>query len=139
MLRLDHIVVVIVRELRAQPVRRLGGAAMAERVRNDDEVFGGIERLILAEQLTRECRRQHAGGALRGAVQYEHRLSRRLADCRVGKADFGHGLAGMKFEVARDPLALLRRRIVGGQCGKGQRDERENGDEPGCSHDDPPH
>jgi hypothetical protein len=33
-------------------------------------------------------------------------------------AQLRHHLAGVEFEVARDPFSLLRRRIVGGERGE---------------------
>ena len=40
-----HVVVVVFRERRPQAVRRLAAAAGADRVGDDDEVLGGVERL----------------------------------------------------------------------------------------------
>ena len=52
------------------------------------------------------------------AVQHQHRLAGRLADRGVVQPQFRHGLAGVEFEIPRDPVALLRRRIVGRERGK---------------------
>ena len=54
--RLDHVVVVVFREFGAQAVGRLARFAVADRIRNDDEMLGRIERLARAEQLAAECR-----------------------------------------------------------------------------------
>ena len=61
-LRVDHVVIVVLRELGAQPVGRLGRFAVADRVGQDDEVFLRVERLARAEQFAGEGRRQHAAG-----------------------------------------------------------------------------
>ena len=71
----------------------------------------------------------------RGAVQHQHRLAGRFADRRVGEAQLGHHLAGVELEVARDPLALLRRRIVGRHGRERQHDEHQYGEKSCCSHD----
>ena len=83
-----------------------------------------------AEQLAGEGRRQHAGARAAGAVQDQHRLAGRLADRRVVQAQLGHHLAGVEAEVAGDPVALLRRRIVGGQRRK--REQRQRHDQRGA-------
>jgi len=77
-LRQHHVVVVVAREFRLQSVRWLRRFSGAERVRQDDEIFRGVERLTRAEQLTRESRCQHAARRARGAMQHEHRLAGRL-------------------------------------------------------------
>ena len=59
---------------------------MAERVRQDDVVLGGIERLAGAEQFAGERRRQHLGRRAAGAVQHQHGLAGGLADSRVVQA-----------------------------------------------------
>ena len=52
---------------------------------------------------------------LAGAVQHQHRLAGRLADGGVVQPQFRHGLAGVEAEILRDPVALFRRGIVGGE------------------------
>mgnify|MGYP003693920217 CR=1 FL=1 len=54
-LREDHVVVVVLREARAQAVRGLGGFTGADGVRQDEVVAAGVQRLPGTEELTREC------------------------------------------------------------------------------------
>ena len=87
-LRLDHVGVAVVRELRAQPVAGLGGFAVADAVGQHDEVLRRVERLARAEQLARELRPQELRAAAAGAVADEHRiahdaLARPSAACRA--------------------------------------------------------
>jgi hypothetical protein len=89
-------------------------------VGNDDVVFRRIEELAGAEQLTAEGRRQHAGGRAARAVEHQHRLAGGLADGSVVQPQLRHGLAGVEFEILCDPVALFRRGIVRGGCGKGR-------------------
>ena len=70
-LRHDHVVVVVTRELGAQPVRRLRRLSGADGVRQDDEILGRVERLARAEQLAGERRRQQVRASAAGAVQHE--------------------------------------------------------------------
>ena len=99
-LRVDHVVVVVLREVRAQPVGWLARLAGADRVGNDDVVAARVERLAGAEQLAREGRRQHARGRTRRAMQDQDRLAGRRADRHVVDAQLGQHLAGVEAEVA---------------------------------------
>ena len=112
-LRVDHVGVVVPGEFRFQAVGGLGRFAVADTVREDDEVPVGVERLAGPEQLSGEGRRQHAGRRARRAVQDQHGLAGGLADRRVVQAKLRHDLAGVELEIAGDPVALLRRRVVG--------------------------
>ena len=112
-LRRDHVGVVVEREFGAQPVGRLGRFPGADRVRQDDEIFRGVERLARRRTARRRRPRQETGAGASGAVQDQHRLAGRRADRRIVQPHFGHHLAGVEAEVLGDPVALLRRRIVG--------------------------
>ena len=108
-LGVDHVGVVVPGEFRLEAVGGPGRFAVADAVREDDVVLGGVERLAGPEQLAGEGGRQHAGRRARRAVQHQHRLAGGLADRRVVQAKLGHDLAGVELEIARDPVALLRR------------------------------
>jgi hypothetical protein len=68
MLQVDHVLGIVLREFHLEPVGGLRRAAVADRVRQDDEKLLGIERLPLAKQLASKSRRQHrvrrAGGTV---------------------------------------------------------------------------
>ncbi len=108
-LRLHHVIVVVAGKFRPHAVGGLGGFAVADPVRQHDEILGGVERFAWAEQLAGEARGQHAGAGAGGAVQDQNRLARRLADGAVVHAQLRHHLAGVEAEIARGPGALLRR------------------------------
>ena len=125
---LDHVVVVVLRELGAQAVGGLRRFAVADRVREDDVILRGVEGLALAEQLAAEGGAEHAGGGAGGAVQHQDGLSAGLADGGVGELQLGHDLAGVELEVARGPGAFLRRGEVGGQgCDRHQHQHQHGG------------
>jgi hypothetical protein len=104
---------------------------VAERVGNDDVVFFGIERLPGPEQFAGKSGRQHALTGTAGSMQNNNRNSVRLAYRPVMEAHLGQNLAGVEFEVARDPNSFLRCRIVGGTSGEraGYKDEKSSGSE----------
>jgi hypothetical protein len=100
---------------------------VAERVWNDDEIFFGIERLPRPEQFAGKGGRQHALSGTAGPMQNNNRNSVRLADRPVMEAHLGQNLAGVEFEVARDPIPFLRRRVVGGTGGERARHKDKKG------------
>jgi hypothetical protein len=111
-LRVDHVLVIVFRKRRLHAVGRLRRFSVADAVGNDDVVFRRIQRLAGAEQLAREARRQHARRRAARTVQHQHRLTGRLADGGIMKAQFRHRFAGVEFEIFCDPVALLRRGVV---------------------------
>src|SRR5262245_57504107 len=54
LLRRQHVLVAVLRELRAEAVARLARLPVADVVRKDDEVLRRVERLSRHEQLARE-------------------------------------------------------------------------------------
>jgi hypothetical protein len=108
MLSFDLVVIVVFRKPHPEPIGRLGRATMADRVRQDDEVPAGVERLAGAEQPPGEFPRQQPVAVAARAVQNEHRLAGALADRRIPNMEFGQDLAAMKFEIVRDPFAVPR-------------------------------
>ena len=112
-LTFHHVGVIVLRKLHPQAVGRLRRSAMADRVGQNDEIFARVERRAGAEQFAGELRREQAFGGAAGAVQDHDRLARRLADGGVVQAQLRHHLAGVKFEIPRDPIGFLRCRIIG--------------------------
>jgi hypothetical protein len=94
---------------------------MTERIGKDDEIFLGVERLSRPEQFAGKGRRQHAHSRTAGAMQNDNRNSFPFPDRPIVKADLGKNLAGMKAEVARNPVAFFRSGIV-----RGVRDKRDH-------------
>ena len=85
-LRVDHVVVVVSGEARAQAVRGLRGLPGADRVGKDDEVAAGVERLSGPEELAGERRGEQARARSRGAVEDQDGLARwaRPPSCSAG-------------------------------------------------------
>ncbi len=103
-----HVVVVVLREPRPQAVGRLAARAGPDRVGDDDEVLGGVERLTRPEERAGEPVGEHALGAAGRAMQHQHRQARGVADRRVAHPHLRHDLAGVEGEVLDDVLARLR-------------------------------
>ncbi len=112
--RVNHVLVVVAREARAQAVGRLARFPVPDRVRQDDVVAAGVERLPGTEELAGEYRCEQRSAGLRRAVEHDDRLSRGRADRSVMQPQLRQHLAALKAEVAHDPAAFARRRIVGG-------------------------
>ena len=116
-LRHHHVVVIVFRKARAHSVRGPRRLAGPERIRNDDEIFGGIERLAGAEQLAREALAHHGLARAARAMQHQHRLARGRAQRPVVQPQFRQHLAGVKAEspsprsrpaAGRPPARALR-------------------------------
>lgn len=75
-LRCHHIVIVILREMHPQPVRRLARFAMPNIVRKNDEEFLYIERLPRAKQNIRKYRVQQRMRVAARAVQQQNGIIR---------------------------------------------------------------
>jgi hypothetical protein len=84
-----HVVVVVVREPRAQPVARLARAAVADRIDQDHEVGRCVERLTGAEQLAGENGREKLARGAAGAVDGEDRVPARRAARDVVQPQLG--------------------------------------------------
>ena len=96
-LRLDHVVIIIIRETHAQAVARLGRAAVADTVGQDDVVAGEVERLAGPVKLVGELRREELPPGAAGAVEHHHRIvdlpgriavrraERRIMDAQLGQ------------------------------------------------------
>src|SRR5438477_6485440 len=107
-IELDHVIVVVLRNSSSQPIGWLGRFSGANRIRQDDEIFGYIQRLARSEQFARECGRQEISSRTAGSMQDQHGLSTWLANRSVMQAQFGHNFARVKPKVPRNPVALLR-------------------------------
>jgi hypothetical protein len=112
-LRADHVVIVVFRELHAHPVAGLRRAAVAEVVGQDHIIFARIEKLAGAEELVRELRLEELLSRAAGAVKDHHGVGNiallvalRRAERRVVHLDFGQLFAGAKGKILEDRIAL---------------------------------
>ena len=141
MLQRHHIRVAVARELHAQAVARLARLAVADVVRQDDEVPLGVERLPLAEQPAAVGVAEESTAAAAGAVQDQHAVPHdavgvfpRRAHGAVMNLDLGDAVAAREHVVAGDEIAVdgggiggLRRggdRANQGRDGEGQQGAR---------------
>jgi hypothetical protein len=124
-LRLDHVVIIVSREARPEPVARLGRAAVADGVGQDDVIAGDVERLAGTVKLVGELRREELPPRAASAVEHHHRIvdpavrvAARGAQRRIMDAERRQGLARAEAEIgerdlafgqARSPIRLLRR------------------------------
>ena len=116
-LRLDHVGVAVAREPRAQAVARLARRAVADVVRQDDEVLRGVEQLAGAEQLAGEAVGEELRAAPGRAVHDQHGIAHdaggvlpRRAERAVVHPQLGQRLARGEPEVPEHDVALGHRR-----------------------------
>src|ERR1700693_6136224 len=122
-LRVDHIEVAVTRKFRVHSVARLARFAVTDSVREHDEKFRNIERLIFAEKFTGEFWSNELRTAPGRPVHDENRVGRlavriflNLAERAVMNFQFRQRFAGPEFEVANRVIAFSWRRIIGGLC-----------------------
>src|SRR6266852_516858 len=120
MLRPHHIVIGEFRKTHAQPVARLTGSSMADRVGQDNVMRGAVEQLSGPEKLSGECFFQKTVAGSPGTVQDQDSVHYFAAGISLGLADggvmlppFRKRLAARKLEVLDDPIALYGRRALG--------------------------
>ncbi len=137
-LGLDHVVVVVVGKARVQPIRRLGGLAVADAVREDHEIALRVEQAAGGQQHAGELRADQAVAAAAGAVQGHDRVDHMAGGVPAGRSEAGivdpefrQGLARAEMEIVDHEVALvgcgLRRGLrpgrgtqaEQGRCGQG--------------------
>src|SRR5215471_12408004 len=74
-LRKNHIVIGVVRELGMQAIAGFSRAAMTDAVRQYDEVFVAVEKLSFIEQFAGESCAQESAARSSGPVQNQYRVS----------------------------------------------------------------
>src|ERR1700761_6735333 len=101
------------RKLRMQAVTGFARLAVTERIRQHDEIAGGIEELPRTKQLARKLRPYETSARTTRAVDDQHRIANNsmrvtlgLTEGMVVHADLGQGLAGGELEVVNDKVAL---------------------------------
>jgi len=109
----DHVVIVVLRKVRAQAVTRLAGFSVADVVGKDDEVTRGVEKLSGTEEdvskLWREELMSRAASAVKnqdGVSDLAGRVFLWLAEGRVMQAEFGEGLTRLEVEIVGDVVAF---------------------------------
>jgi len=108
-----HIVVVVMRESLTQTVRGFTRLSVAHVIGQDQVMCGSVQRLAGLEQFLAEILAQEGAPGAARAVQDEDGVGdaasgilRRLTDREIVQAQFGEPVAGMKGEIAGDPIAL---------------------------------
>jgi UTP--glucose-1-phosphate uridylyltransferase len=125
-IRLHHIVVAIFRKMRAHPVAGLGGSAVADSVRHDDEIFRRVNRLPFAEEFTAEASRIEGLTRAASAVHDDDGFGgRRIADGVVMQLQLGQRFTVVKMKIVDDVIPFDRFRIIGSAAG--QREYEKSG------------
>ncbi len=102
-LGLDHVGVVVGRELHAEAVGGLGRLPVADGVGQDDEPAPRVERSARSEQHPAEGRAQEARRIAAGAVQHQHRRVLGIAEGQVVDLHLGQDGAVVEAEVLDRP------------------------------------
>ncbi len=114
-LRLDHVRIPVVWESHVEPIARLAGIAMADAVRQDNEVLGWIQKLPAIEKLTGELIAKKLFAGASRSVQDQNRIlyfangaGDWLPQRPVVELDFARVLAAAKMEIAEYVIAFER-------------------------------
>ena len=138
MLRIDHVLIAILRKARAHPVAGLGGFSVPDVVGQDDVILLDVEQPAGNKQHAGELRPQELVTAAACAMHDEHRVrdaarfvAHGRAQRRVMQAQRVERLAVGEFEILDDVVAFLggkgRRGLRKGQGRTGNRKTGGNG------------
>src|SRR5215471_11210515 len=112
----DHVVVVVLREMRVHPITWLRGFSVADAVGKNDVVACNVKKLSGSVQCARKIRDEELMAGAAGAVQNQNRIcdaalrvARGLSQRRVMQPQLRQRFARAKLEVLRDIVALRRR------------------------------
>ena len=122
-LRFHHVEIPVVRKFCAHSVARLARFAVTDSVREDDEKFRRIERLVFREQLVRKLGPRHKLRAAASCPVHDQncirrsalRIFLRLSNGPVMEMQLWQCLARRKFKVADREIAFRRRGIISGR------------------------
>ncbi len=138
-MRGDHVVVVVAREMRMQSVAGLRGFPVADAIGKHDEVACGIEELPRPKQLARELRLEELLPGAAGSVKYQDgvrdaplRVAAGFTERRIVQPQFRKRLSRTKFEILDDEVAfrgLRRRGYLGKTIQAGEYDAKDRGHE----------
>src|SRR5215472_6493341 len=114
-MRRDHVVVVVLREMRVETVAGLGRLSVADAVGKNDVVAPSIEKLPRTEQFAGKNGRKELMTRAARAMQDQNCVGdaslcirRGLAQRGVMKAQFGQGFPGAKLEILHYKITLVR-------------------------------
>jgi hypothetical protein len=120
-LRCHHVVVVILREARAQAVARFARLSVADVVREYHEVASHIQQLSGAKEYVGKLRTQELPSAASRAVKNKHCIryfaggvANSFSERRVVQAQFRNRLPRPEMEIVGNVVALGRRRNAAG-------------------------
>src|SRR5579859_4647933 len=123
MMRGDHVVVVVLREMRVQAVAGLRGFSVADAIRKNDVVAPGIQKLARAEKFVCKNRGEELMAGAAGTVQNQDRVGDaalrvlcRLSQCCVMQAQLWQRFAGAELEILYDIVAFGRGGCAGLLC-----------------------
>src|SRR5262249_42036712 len=105
--------------VRAQPVARLAGLAVADAVRQDDVVARCIQELARAEQNAAKSVGEKLRARAAGAVKHQHRVADdaalvalRLSQGCIVQLQLRKRLPALETKISNDEIALFRLWII---------------------------
>ncbi len=131
-LQFDHVVIFVVREAHVEAIAGFAGITVADVVGQNEEVFGGVEKLVETEENSSEGRCEELAARAAGPVKDQNSVADfaggvflRCAQSVVVELEFGESLAGFELEVFDGEICGLESRvIVGVSCyGGGKKEE----------------
>ena len=106
-IRLNHVDITVMREFRVHAIARLARFAVTDPVRQHDEIFRRVERLILSKQFAGKFRANKLRAAARCPVHDENgigslalRVFLRFPQCSIMDTQLRQCFARLKFEIA---------------------------------------
>src|SRR5262252_1557998 len=100
-----HVVVGVMRKMRAQSIARLARIAVTDAVREDDEITSGIEQLTRSKEHAGKLRRKELRACAARAMQDQNGIAHRavavaygFADGPIVKLQFRQGLTAAEVE-----------------------------------------
>jgi hypothetical protein len=112
---------------------------VSDPVREYDEIFRGVERLIFSEKFTSKFRPNELRAAPSRSMSDENgirdlalRVLVDLAESSIMNPQFGQRFAGNEFEIANGVIAFGWGRIIGGARTANGSDQREKCEKSDC-------
>ena len=117
-LRFHHVGITVARKFRVQSIARLTRFAVANSIRQHDEIFRRVERLIFTEKFAGKFRSNELRAATGRSVHDQHGVREfaldviAFAERSVMNSQLGQALSRREFEIVDRVIALVRRRII---------------------------
>src|SRR5262252_250863 len=112
----NHVIIVVLRKMRAKAVAGLRGFSVADAVGKNDVVARGVEKLARPEEFARKNGREELMSGAAGAVQNQNRVAdaslgvaRGLPERGVMKAQLRERFTGAKKKILHDKVAFVGR------------------------------